>query len=363
MERRESAVSTEPEVLFEVKGEAGVITLNRPKALNALSLSMVREIMPRMRAWARDPAVTRVIIKAAGEKAFCAGGDVRSLYDLGRSGRTAEALGFFREEYVLNDYIGSFPKPYVALIDGICMGGGFGLSAHGAHRVAGDKYLFAMPEVNIGLFPDVGGTHVLPRLPGAFGVFLALTGTRIRAAEAFACGLATDVVPSAAFPALEAALCAGGDVERVICDHRIDPGPGAFADREGFIADAFGRGELSEILGALDATAQGGSTFAAFAAATAAEIRAKSPTSLALAMEQMRRGPLLDLGACLKLEYRVVNRVIAGHDYYEGVRAVLVDRDNAPKWQPAHIEDVDPAVITAHFDPVTDELELLAPGA
>lgn len=353
----------ESEVLLEVKGAAGVITLNRPKALNALNLPMVREILPRLREWAKDPAVTRVIIKGAGEKAFCAGGDVRALYDLGRSGRVGEALDFWREEYVLNDYIGSFPKPYVALIDGICMGGGFGLSAHGGHRVVGDRYLFAMPEVNIGLFPDVGGTHVLPRLPGAFGVFLALTGTRVRAAEAYACGLATDVVPSAAFPALEEALIAGAEVERTIADHRIEPGPSSFADRADFIADVFGRPDLATILAALAAAAGAGGAHGEFAAALLADMRTKSPTSLSIAMEQMRRGPHLTLGQCLTLEFRVVTRVAAGHDFYEGVRAVLVDRDNAPKWQPAHLAEVDPAAIAAHFDPIADELELLAPGA
>ncbi|MFG1479064.1 enoyl-CoA hydratase/isomerase family protein [Xanthobacter sp. V4C-4] len=353
----------EPEVLLEQKGEAGVITLNRPKALNALNLNMVREILPRLRAWAGDPGITRVIIKATGEKAFCAGGDVRAVYDLGRAGRTAEALAFFREEYILNHYIGTFPKPYVALVDGICMGGGFGLSAHGAHRVAGDRYLFAMPEVNIGLFPDVGGTHVLPRLPGAFGVFLALSGARIRAPEALACGLATDVVPSAAFAALEEALAAGGDVEAAIAAHRVAPAASAYADREGFIADAFARGSVSAILAALDEAAAGGGPFAAFAAATAGDIRTKSPTSVSLAMEQMRRGPGLDLGECLKTEFRVVSRVLAGHDFYEGVRAVLVDRDNTPRWRPASLAEVDEAAIAAHFAPIDDELELLAPGA
>ena len=356
-------MTTEPEVLLDVKGEAGDITLKRQTALNALNLPMVREILPRLRQWAKDPAVTRVIIKATGEKAFCAGGDVRTLYDLGREGRTAESLAFWREEYVLNDYIGSFPKPYVALIDGICMGGGFGLSAHGAHRVAGERHLFAMPEVNIGLFPDVGGTHVLPRLPGAFGVFLALTGSRIRAPEALACGLATDRVPSAAFADLEAALCAGGDVDATIAAHRAPPAPSAFADRADFIADTFGRPDLAAILAALDSAGAGTGSHAEFAAATARDIRAKSPTSLAITMEQMRRGGALDLGECLKLEMRVVTRVAAGHDFYEGVRAVLVDRDNAPKWQPARLEDIDPAVISAHFDPIPEELELLAPGA
>lgn len=353
----------EPEVILEQKGEAGVITLNRPKALNALNLPMVREILPRLRAWANDPAITRVIIKAVGEKAFCAGGDVRTLYDLGRAGNTAEALDFWREEYVLNNYIGTFPKPYIALVDGICMGGGFGLSAHGSHRVAGDRYLFAMPEVNIGLFPDVGGTHVLPRLPGAFGVFLALTGTRIRAPEAYACGLATAVVPSSAFAALEAALCAGGDVDATIEAHRYTPAPSAFADREEVIADLFSRGSLDAILAALDKAAAEGGPFADFLATTAKDMRTKSPTSLSIAMEQMRRGPTLDLGECLKAEFRAVTRVAAGHDFYEGVRAVLVDRDNAPRWRPATLADVRADIIAAHFDPIPDELELLAPGA
>ena len=352
----------EPEVILEEKGAAGVITLNRPKALNALTLPMVREIMPRLRHWAADPAITRVIIKAAGEKAFCAGGDVRWLAESGSSGRVGDALAFWREEYVLNAYIGSFPKPYVSLIDGICMGGGFGLSAHGAHRVAGDRYLFAMPEVGIGLFPDVGGTHVLPRLAGAFGTYLALTAARIRAADAFAVGLATDVVPSAAFPALEEALIAGGEVERTIADHRIDPGPGPLAERRAFISAAFSRPDVLSILAALDEAAPLGGPDGEFAAATAADIRTKSPTSLSLAMEQIRRGPALDLAGCLKLEYRAVSRVAAGHDFYEGVRAVLIDRDHAPRWRPATLAEVDPAVIAAHFGPVDDELELLVPG-
>ncbi|MFG1358170.1 enoyl-CoA hydratase/isomerase family protein [Xanthobacter pseudotagetidis] len=353
----------EPEVILEEKGAAGVITLNRPKALNALTLPMVREIIRSMRHWAAAPAITRVIIKGAGEKAFCAGGDVRWLCESGSSGRVADALAFWREEYVLNHYIGCFPKPYVSLIDGICMGGGFGISAHGAHRVAGDRYLFAMPEVGIGLFPDVGGTHVLPRLPGAFGTYLALTGARIRGADAYAVGLATDVVPSAAFSALEAALVGGAEVERAIADHRIEPGPGPLAERLAFISVAFARPDVVSILAALDEAAGMGGADGEFAAATAAEIRTKSPTSLSIAMEQIRRGPALDLAGCLKAEFRAVNRVAAGHDFYEGVRAALIDRDHVPRWRPATLADVDPEVIAAHFAPIDDELELLAPGA
>lgn len=351
-------MTTEPQVLFERHGEAGVITLNRPKALNALTLDMVREIHPQLRAWAADDAVTRVILKAAGEKAFCAGGDVRQLYDLGREGRYEEALTFWREEYVLNHEIGTYAKPFISLIDGICMGGGFGLSAHGAYRVAGDRYLFAMPEVNIGLFPDVGGTHVLPRLKGGRGVYLALTGARIKAADALAAGLVTHIVPSARMAELERDLAAGGAVDAVLSAFAI-PAPAAPLDAHGdLIADVFTRADLGAILSRLDAIAAEGGEEAAFAAATAADMRNKCPTSLALAMEQMRRGPDLDLAGCLIAEYRMVNRVARGHDFYEGVRAILVDKDNAPKWDPARLDDVDPKVIAAHFAPLAEELPL-----
>lgn len=349
-------MTSEPEVLLERRGEAGIITLNRPKALNALTHAMVREIDPQLRAWARDGAVSRVILKAAGERAFCAGGDVRQIYDLGRAGRQDKSQMFFRDEYVLNHLIGTYPKPYVSLIDGICMGGGFGLSAHGAYRVGGERYLFAMPEVNIGLFPDVGGTHVLPRLPHAAGVYLAYTGARIKAADALHMGLLTHTVPSARMAELEAALVAGGDVAATLSAHAFDPGPAPALTHEAFVADAFSRGDALAVLHALDAAAAGTSSAADFARETAATVRGKCPSSLALAAEQMRRGPNLDLAGCLQTEFRVVERVLRGHDFYEGVRALLVDKDNAPRWQPARLEEIDPAVIAAHFDPIPDEL-------
>ena len=349
-------MTTEPEVLLERRGEAGVITLNRPKALNALTHAMVLQIDPQLRAWARDGAVSRVILKAAGERAFCAGGDVRQIYDLGRAGRPDESQTFFRDEYVLNHLIGTYPKPYVSLIDGICMGGGFGLSAHGTYRVGGERYLFAMPEVNIGLFPDVGGTHVLPLLPGAAGIYLAYTGARIKAADALHMGLLTHAVPSARMADLEAALVAGGEVAETLAAYGFDPGPAPARTHEALVADAFARGDALAVLAALDAAAGGTAPWAGFAGETAAALRSKCPTSLALAAEQMRRGPDLDLAGCLKAEFRVVERMLRGHDFYEGVRALLVDKDNAPRWQPDRLEAVDPAVIAAHFDPIPDEL-------
>lgn len=353
-------MSSEPEVLFERRGEAGIITLNRPKALNALSHQMVRMIHPQLLDWAQDPQVTRVVLKAAGERAFCAGGDIRAIYDLGRSGRADEAITFWREEYLLNHYIGTYPKPYVSLIDGICMGGGFGLSAHGTYRVAGERYLFAMPEVNIGLFPDVGGTYVLPRLPGARGVYLALTGARIKAADAKAVGLATHVVPSARFAEVEAALAAGEPVADLLAARAAAPEPAPLDAHGALIADAFGRGSIDAILVRLGEFASEGGEAGAFAGRAAESMRAACPTSLAITVEQMRRGPGLTLAGALATEYRVVNRVAHGHDFYEGVRAIIVDKDNSPRWEPARLADVDPAVIAAHFAPVADELPLAA---
>src|SRR3954467_8553366 len=204
------------EIICETSGAAGLITLNRPQALNALTLDMVRAMRRALDAWADDPHVTRVVVTGAGERAFCAGGDIRHLYELGKAGRRDEALGFWREEYALNVRIKRYPKPYVALIDGLVMGGGVGVSLHGSHRIAGDRSGFAMPEVGIGFFPDVGATYALPRLPGRMGFYLALTGERARAADALAFGLATHAVPSAALAEVRAALIDGAPVDAAL---------------------------------------------------------------------------------------------------------------------------------------------------
>src|SRR4051794_2059160 len=195
------------DILFERRGAAGIVTLNRPKALNAVTHDMVRALARQLRAWAGDAAVTRVIIRAEGERAFSAGGDIRALYELGRAGRQQEMLTFWRDEYPLNVYIKRYPKPYVALIDGIVMGGGVGISVNGSHRVAGDHFSFAMPEVGIGFFPDVGATWFLPRMPGELGTWCALTGDRLKTAEAVSAGIATHHVRSDRFADLTDALC------------------------------------------------------------------------------------------------------------------------------------------------------------
>ena len=223
---RKSAMSDEPDIICEIRGSAGFVVLNRPKALNALNLPMVRELAKALDAWEQDPAVTRIVVTGAGEKAFCAGGDIRSLHDLGKAGQYDEMLTFWREEYILNARIQSYPKPYVALVDGIVMGGGVGLSLHGDHRVAGERWLFAMPEVGIGFFPDVGATYALPRLPGHAGIYLALTGDRVGQADALALGLATHAVPSARMAELAEALTGSEAVDVTIARFAADPGPG-----------------------------------------------------------------------------------------------------------------------------------------
>jgi enoyl-CoA hydratase len=347
-------MTDEPEIICEVRGAAGHVLLNRPKALNALNLPMVRELTRALDAWERDPAVTRIVVEGAGGKAFCAGGDIRTLHDLGKAGRHAEMLSFWREEYLLNLRIQSYPKPYVSLVDGIVMGGGVGLSLHGSHRVAGERYLFAMPEVGIGFFPDVGATYALPRLPGAAGVYLALTGDRIGQGDAVALGIASHAVGSARIAELSQALTGPEPVDTILAAFTAEPAEAKLAASALVIADCFGAETLQELIAALERQAGEGD---AFAAKTLATLRTKSPTSVAIAFEQMRRGGALDFAEAMATEFRVVSRIAHGHDFYEGVRAVLVDKDQSPVWKPAAIEALDPAAVAAHFAPLgPDEL-------
>jgi enoyl-CoA hydratase len=343
-----------PDILFARRGAAGIVTLNRPKALNAVTHDMVRALGSQLEAWASDGAVTRVVVTAAGERAFSAGGDIRALYDLGRAGRQAEALGFFREEYTLNSAIKRYPKPYVALIDGIVMGGGFGISVHGSHRVAGDRFQFAMPEVGIGFFPDVGGTFVLPRIPDQVGTWCALTGDRLKTADAVAAGIATHHVRSERFGDLADALCSNLSVDATLAAF-AEPA-GQVTARRSAITRLFAGDRVEDILARLDAEAGADRDWTA---ATAAAIRTKSPTSLKLALAQVRRGRDWTFTQCMQAEMRIVSRIVHGHDFYEGVRAVIVDKDNAPRWRPATLAEVSDAAVEQHFAPLgAEELTL-----
>ena len=348
----------EPDILFERRGVAGLVTLNRPHALNAVSHAMVRALARQLAQWESDPAVTRVILTAHGGRAFSAGGDLRALYDLGRAGRYDEALGFFREEYALNAQIKCYRKPYVALIDGIVMGGGVGVSVHGSHRVAGDKFVFAMPEVGIGFFPDIGATWILPRLPGKLGTYCALTGERLNAADGVAADIATHRVASARVPELVESMCTAVSVDALLGAFAQPAGEGPLVARQGAIDRLFRGDRIEDILAALDAEASQNGTSAAFASTTAALIRTKSPTSLKIVLEQMRRGSTLDFTQCMRTEFRIVSHVVHGHDLYEGIRAVIIDKDQAPSWQPPTLEAVSAAELERHFAPLASELDL-----
>jgi enoyl-CoA hydratase len=351
-------VTFDPEILFERRGAAGIVTLNRPRALNAVTHAMVRALREQLERWKNDDAVTRVIIRAAGERAFSAGGDIRALTDLGRAGRHEEMLEFWRDEYPLNAFIKHYPKPYIALIDGIVMGGGVGVSIHGSHRVAGDRFSFAMPEVGIGFFPDVGATWFLPRLPGEVGAWVALTGERMGSGDALAAGVATHRVASSRFADLAEALCGSVSVDAVLGAFGEGAGTEMLTERRPLIDRLFAHDRVEDILAALDREAELSSGAQEWARTTATTIRRKSPTSLKVALAQVRFGKTEEFDACMRTEFRIVSRIVEGHDFYEGVRAVIIDKDNAPRWRPAELSAVTPEAVARHFAPVDRELAL-----
>lgn len=348
-------MSDEPEVLFEVRGRAGLITLNRPKALNALTLTMVRKIHEQLQAWAGDDAIHHAVIRAAGDRAFCAGGDIRWLYDRGKND-SAGAIGFYREEYRLNSFIKRYPKPIVALIDGIVMGGGAGLSVHGSHRVGGQRVNFAMPETGIGLFPDVGGTYFLPRLPGQLGTYLALTGARLATADAHWAGVLTHVVDSGRFPELVEVLAIAEDVDAALSAASLSPGEAYIPARMATIDRCFSGERVEDVLERLEGER---GADAEWARETAATIRTRSPTSLKIVLRQMRVGARSDFEECMRIEFRIISRLVGTSDFYEGVRAVILDKDNRPRWLPARLEEVSQAEIDDYFAPLgAEELAL-----
>jgi enoyl-CoA hydratase len=352
------APESAPEVLFERQGAAGIVILNRPQALNAVTFGMVGALTRQLLDWEGDPAVTRVIVIAAGERAFSAGGDLRALFDMGRAGQYQAALTYWRTEYALNALIKRYRKPYVSLIDGIVMGGGVGIAIHGSHRVAGDGFTFAMPEVGIGFIPDVGATWFLPRLPGELGLYCALTGERLGPADGVASGLATHRVASERFSDLLAGLCGNVSVDALLSAFAEPAGEGPVSAYRPAIDRLFAGDTVEGTLAALDAEVTGQGADAAFARAAAAVIRLKSPTSLKITLAQMRRGRDLDFEECMRTEFRIVSRLLRGHDLYEGIRSVIIDKDQAPQWRPSSLEAVSEAEIDRYFEPQTDELVL-----
>ena len=346
------------------RGGLVVVTLNRPRALNALTMPMCRAIDGGLRAWRADPSVHAVLIKGMGERAFCAGGDIRSLYGVLTTEGVAAAVRFYALEYPMNARLHHFAKPYVALLDGITMGGGVGVSVHGSHRVVTERTVFAMPETGIGLFPDVGATYVLPRLPGRLGMYLGLTGARLGAADCLYAGIGTHHVPSAQLEAFEEALAAAdlsgdafAEVDRVLAGFRSEPGAAELPQLRARVDRSYGEASLEGVLRALAAEASD------WGRAQLEQLEGKSPTSLAVTFRQLCSGATLDFDAAIRLEYRLVHRFMAGHDFREGVRALIIDKDNRPRWRPGRLAEVSASDVDAYFAPLPEGDLALAGGS
>ncbi|MFF7725004.1 enoyl-CoA hydratase/isomerase family protein [Streptomyces sp. NPDC008001] len=340
--------TTDDAVLLRREGRVGRITLNRPRALNALTHAMVRRIAGALDAWEHDAGVTAVVLDGSGERGLCAGGDVRAVHDDVRAGGGAAAREFWRDEYRLNARIAAYPKPYVALMDGLVMGGGVGLSAHGGVRVVTERSSVAMPETGIGFAPDVGGTYLLSRAPGELGTHLALTTARMGAGDALHAGFADHFVPAGRLAEFTAALADSGPDEAVRAFAAPAPAS-ALAAHQGWIDHCYAAGTVEEILGRLTECGEGGVTEAKEAAEA---ILGKSPTALKVTLGALRRARLLPgLPAVLEQEFRVMCASLADPDLLEGIRAQVVDKDRRPRWQPAALEDVTDEDVARHFAP------------
>lgn len=337
------------EVLTEVDGSVGLITLNRPKAINSLNQRMVDDLAAILTGWADDDAVRAVVLSGAGERGLCAGGDVVSIYHSARKDG-AEARRFWRDEYVLNAQIADFAKPYVAVMDGIVMGGGVGVSAHANTRVVTDTSKIAMPEVGIGFIPDVGGMYLLSRAPGGLGLHAALTGAPFSGADAIAMGFADHYLPHADIDAFRRAIVSDG-VEHALDKYAVEAPPSELAAQRDWIDDCFARDTVEDIVAALRGHGAGPATDAANLIAT------RSPIALSVTLEAVRRAAHLEtLKDVLVQDYRVSSASLRSHDLVEGIRAQLIDKDRNPKWSPAQLAAVTAADVEAYFAPVDDDL-------
>ena len=351
------------DTLFHTFGDKRVIVLNRPKALNALNINMIRQIYPMLVEWENDPSVSLVMIKGMGEKSFCAGGDVRAVAEAGKVGDDL-VRNFFKEEYMLDYKIGCYAKPFISLIDGITMGGGVGLSVHGKYRVATERTVFAMPETAIGLFPDVGGGRFLPRLSGQLGTYLALTGFRLKGRDVFHAGIATHFMRHEKLSSMEQILLdlvVGPSSQNVV--DVLDN----FHNEESFDVDkrfilephlqqinsAFGKDSVEDILHYLE------NDNSKWALEQLSTLNKMSPTSLKITLRQLRMGATRSLAEMLQIEYRLSQRCLQEHDFHEGVRAVLIDKDQNPKWLPKKLHDVTQEKLNWYFSPLDPEMELI----
>jgi enoyl-CoA hydratase len=334
--------AAEPSVIAEVAHGVGRLVLNKPRMLNALDPEMIAALATALERWRDDAAVRLVTIEGAGGRAFCAGGNVRLIRDNVLRGDAAASEAFFSSEYRVNRMIAEYPKPYVALIDGLSMGGGMGLSIHGAYRVVTEHAVMAMPETAIALFPDIGASHFLSRLPGRLGLYLALTGARVSPGDAIYAGLATHYVPRASLEALKAALVRDG-VEALAAHAHTAPESLLAGDRDA-IDRCFAADDVPTILRTLEAEGS------EWASRTFETLRQMSPTSLCVTTELLKRGATMSLPECLEMELRLTRGVIRHPDFAEGVRAQVVEKTRDPKWRPALVEDVSREAVLALFE-------------
>ena len=357
MERREVSVSEAApntqsapalgDISAEIQGAAGIVTLDRPRALNALNTTMRARISDSFEAWARDPQVYAVVIASATDRAFCAGGDVREMVELGKT-RPDEARAAVAGEYALNWQIDCFTKPTVSLIDGIVMGAGVGISLYGTHRVAGEGYRFAMPETGIGLFPDDGVCWAFAAMPDGIGMYLALTGRPVGRADAYRLGLVTHCIPRAWLAEVRSGLVDADPVDPLLDSRHEDPGVGDLDTLRPAIGRCFAGESVEAIIARLQAER---GDHREWAQGVIKDLVARSPTSLKITFRHIREAKGLDLRGTLIQDFRLATRCMAAHDFNEGVRASLIDRDRNPRWQPARIEDVSEAAVDSYFDP------------
>lgn len=332
------------ELLCAVQGRAGVITLNRPEVLNSLNLSMLTAMYRQLRDWSANEQVKAVVVRGAGTKAFCAGGDVRPVYDARGNDEFMDRV--YRIEYELDEYISRYPKPYVALMSGYTMGGGCGISIHGKYRVVTNTTVIAMPEVAIGLFPDVAGSYFLARCPGATGLYLGLTGTRIGGGDALYLGLADHCLKSESFDRLIALLADSGDAKRALVQLAVPPQESRVESLRQVIDGCFDRDSVANILAALKSQA------GEWAREAERAMLAASPTSLEIAFRAIREGRGKSLRECLVTDFRIAQRLMKQRDYFEGVRALIIDKDRTPRWRPPSLAEVDRQAIDRCFTPL-----------
>ena len=348
------------EILFSVMkgtdGNLGIITLNRQEVLNSLNHEMIHALYQRLHQWAIDASIKAVVIKAALGRAFCAGGDIRLTYDRMLAKDSAAPI-FFRDEYILNRFIFHYSKPYIALLDGITMGGGVGISIHGSHRIATEKLLFAMPETGIGFFPDVGGTYFLPRLPGKIGYYLGLTGARIKTDDAVATGIANHQVLHDDLEHLISALAdesfgtnAKASVTEVIKRFETPVTSSTLLDQQAIIDNVFSGHTMEDIFKLLSESDE------RICQSALASLQKVSPTSLKITLRALQESRQFNFDEIMQREFRLSCRFLQGHDFPEGIRAVIIDKDQSPSWHPANLSGVTEAEVALYFSPLTDEL-------